>query len=157
MQAAEALDGAHADLALVFLSADHAARAEEVSATVHRVLTPAVLAGTTTVGAIGGDRELEDSPGLSVLAAALPGAAEPRLARGLSHQSGRGGAERARRIHPTGARSRGRAAAGRSRTASPWRVFWACFPTSGAARWRSEGWPVEAASRVSTHSCVATR
>lgn len=72
--AAEQLGGNAADLAVVFLSSEHAPQAEAISAAVREVLEPRVLVGASTEAAIGQGRELEDLPGVSVLAAALPGA-----------------------------------------------------------------------------------
>jgi small ligand-binding sensory domain FIST len=74
VEAAAGLQGRRADLALVFVSAEHAGRADRVAAAVAEVLEPAALAGCSTEGAIGDGRELERRSGVSVLAASLPGA-----------------------------------------------------------------------------------
>jgi small ligand-binding sensory domain FIST len=73
-QAAAALEGRPVDLAVVFVSPEHAGEAEAIAATIHQILHPRVLAGSTTETVIGGDRELEGLPGISLLAASLPGA-----------------------------------------------------------------------------------
>jgi small ligand-binding sensory domain FIST len=73
-QAAARLEGRPVDLAVVFLSPEHAGEAEAVAATIHDVLRPRVLAGSTTEAVIGGARELEGLPGISLLATSLPGA-----------------------------------------------------------------------------------
>jgi small ligand-binding sensory domain FIST len=65
------LGGASADVAFVFLSAEHAAEAERVSAEVMRELSPGVLVGASTEAVIGGGREFEGRPAVSVLAASL--------------------------------------------------------------------------------------
>jgi small ligand-binding sensory domain FIST len=72
--AAEQLGRSETDLAVVFFSAEHAPEAERISATVRDLLGPRVLVGASTEAAIGQGRELEDLPGVSVLAASLPGA-----------------------------------------------------------------------------------
>jgi small ligand-binding sensory domain FIST len=69
--AREALGGAPADLAFVFVSAEHAADAAQVAAEVRRELAPGVLVGASTEAVIGGGHELEGRPAVSVLAAAL--------------------------------------------------------------------------------------
>jgi small ligand-binding sensory domain FIST len=61
------------DAAFVFFSAHHAGNAADLSATVLRTLSPRAMIGVTTAAAIGGTREMEGSPGVSVLAACMPG------------------------------------------------------------------------------------
>ena len=73
-QVAAALEGRPVDLAVVFVSPEHAGEAEAIAATIHQILHPRVLAGSTTETVIGSDRELEGLPGISLLAASLPGA-----------------------------------------------------------------------------------
>jgi small ligand-binding sensory domain FIST len=73
-RAGRGLDRRPVDLALVFFSSHHAAQAEQLADAVRTELLPGTLAGATTEAAIGGGRELEDVPAVSVLAAALPGA-----------------------------------------------------------------------------------
>jgi small ligand-binding sensory domain FIST len=73
------LAGETADIAFVFLSAEHAADAEQVAAEVERELSPRVLVGASTEAVIGGGREFEGRPAVSVLAASLgSGAARAR-------------------------------------------------------------------------------
>ncbi|MFN8187548.1 MAG: FIST N-terminal domain-containing protein [Gaiellales bacterium] len=73
-QARAGLGGAGVDLALVFLSPHHlpvgplAAIAE-----VRDGLDPGCLVGCVSQGVIGGEREVEDGPGVAVWAASLPG------------------------------------------------------------------------------------
>ena len=71
--AARQLDGAQADLALVFASGTHLADCDALLATVHDALAPAVLVGCGAGGVLGGARELEDGTGVAVWAAAPEG------------------------------------------------------------------------------------
>lgn len=66
----ELLDGP-TDLAVLFCSADHRDSFDEIVATVRAVLDPARLLGVTASGIIGGAREVEDSPAISLWAAGL--------------------------------------------------------------------------------------
>src|SRR5262245_54813451 len=61
------------DLAVVFVSPHHFAHYDELSATLRARLRPRVLIGCSAGGVIGGGREIEESPGLSLTAASLPG------------------------------------------------------------------------------------
>jgi small ligand-binding sensory domain FIST len=61
------------DLAVAFVSPHHRAHYGELSATLWSRLRPRVLIGCSAGGVIGGGREIEESPGLSLTAAALPG------------------------------------------------------------------------------------
>jgi small ligand-binding sensory domain FIST len=65
------LGGTPADLAFVFVSAEHAAEAEQVAAEVRQALDPGVLIGASTEAVIGGGHEFEGRPAVSVLAASL--------------------------------------------------------------------------------------
>ncbi len=65
------LGGAAADVAFVFVSAEHAAEAEQVTAEVARELSPGVLVGASTEAVIGAGHEFEGRPAVSVLAASL--------------------------------------------------------------------------------------
>jgi len=67
------LDGLPADLLLAFLSAGHAPAAEWLAEAASRRFPAALLAGCTGGGVIGGAREAEAVPALSLTAAALPG------------------------------------------------------------------------------------
>jgi small ligand-binding sensory domain FIST len=69
--AARQLDGAAADLALVFASGAHLADPEAMLAAVHAELAPAVLVGCGAGGVLSGARELEGGTGVAVWAAAL--------------------------------------------------------------------------------------
>jgi small ligand-binding sensory domain FIST len=64
------------DLVCLFLSAEHADNAAETLAAVHAELAPRHLIGCVAEGIVGGDRELEQGPALSLWAASLPAEAE---------------------------------------------------------------------------------
>ncbi len=66
------LGDAGVDLVFVFLGADLAGGAERVLEVLRERLGAEVLLGCTAGGVIGGDREFEDRPALSVLAGRLP-------------------------------------------------------------------------------------
>ncbi|HEY2317730.1 MAG TPA: FIST N-terminal domain-containing protein [Solirubrobacteraceae bacterium] len=70
-EAAQALEGAEADLAIVFASGAHLAEPEEMLATIQAELAPAALVGCGAGGVLGGARELEGGTGVAVWAAAL--------------------------------------------------------------------------------------
>ncbi len=70
----EAMGDRPVSLALVFVSHDLAGDPWTLLEEVHRILGPAHLAGTVTDAVIADDRELEDTPGIVVWAAHLPGA-----------------------------------------------------------------------------------
>src|SRR4051812_46890070 len=77
-QVAEALgsDGGGAagvDLALVFLSKHHVENAQVIAAHIRKDLKAECLLGVSGEAVIGGRQELERSPGVSILAARLPG------------------------------------------------------------------------------------
>ena len=61
------------DLPIVFVSAEHAAHFEAVPALLHREFESAFLFGCCGGGVIGGGREIEDRPALSLTGAVLPG------------------------------------------------------------------------------------
>lgn len=67
------LAGDPVDLAVVFLTPDHADAATEIAREVQRALGPRALIGCTAQGVVGGSREIESPPGVSVWAARLPG------------------------------------------------------------------------------------
>jgi small ligand-binding sensory domain FIST len=71
--AAQGLDGAEADLALVFASGAHLADPEAMLAAVQAELAPAALVGCGAGGVLGGGRELEGGTGVAVWAAVLDG------------------------------------------------------------------------------------
>lgn len=63
------------DLLVVFLTPDYQDEAAQFSRALQLSLSPRVLLGCTCEGVIGGDREIEREPAISVLAAHLPGIA----------------------------------------------------------------------------------
>ncbi len=66
------------DLVFLFATAAHTGTVEDVVAAVHEVLRPEVLVGSTAVSVVGRDREVEEAPGLSLLAVRLdPGTPSP--------------------------------------------------------------------------------
>lgn len=67
------LMGRAPDLAVVFFSSHHAEHAPEVLRTVRRELGPRTILGVSGEGVIGGRVEVERAPGVSILAACLPG------------------------------------------------------------------------------------
>jgi small ligand-binding sensory domain FIST len=78
--AAEAADRARAgldppcDLAVVFASGQHLGMAKWLLSEVHERLEPRTLIGCGAGGTVAGGRELEDTPGIVVWGASLPGA-----------------------------------------------------------------------------------
>ncbi|HEY6836425.1 MAG TPA: FIST N-terminal domain-containing protein [Gaiellaceae bacterium] len=73
-EARAAVGGGVVDLAFVFLSADHADDAEAALWTASSELEATHLLGCVAQGVVGREQELEQGPGVSVWAAALPGA-----------------------------------------------------------------------------------
>ncbi len=71
---ARALDGAPADLVLCFLGAGHLPAAAELAQVMREALAPGCLAGASTHAVISSEHEVEQGPGLTVMAASLPGA-----------------------------------------------------------------------------------
>ena len=67
------LDGAPIDLACVFFSAHHAARAEVLASMLTERLCPRLLIGCSGEGVISGAEELETAPAVTLWAAVLPG------------------------------------------------------------------------------------
>ena len=61
------------DLLLVFFTADHAVNVVSLVKRLHEGLSPQCMLGVSGEGVIGGDREIERSSGVAVLAAKLPG------------------------------------------------------------------------------------
>ena len=78
--AAEAADRARAgleptcDLAVVFASGNHLAMAKWLLSEVHERLEPRALIGCGAGGTVAGGHELEETPGIAIWAASLPGA-----------------------------------------------------------------------------------
>ena len=76
----EALDGPP-DLAVLFCSPHHTGAVADIAAAVRALLRARVLVGATAVAVVGGPREVEDDPAVSLWAARLPVAPRPlRLA-----------------------------------------------------------------------------
>ncbi len=69
----EAMGGGGTDLVLFFFSAHHVPAVDEISAVIRRRLDPACFLGVSAESVIGGASELERVPGISLLAARLPG------------------------------------------------------------------------------------
>ena len=71
--------GGSPDVAAVFVTAGHAGALEDIAATVRTILRPEVLVGAAAVSVIGGHREVEDRPGISVWAARSRGIQPVRI------------------------------------------------------------------------------
>lgn len=69
--------GAAPDLAVLFVTAPHAGALEDIAAAVREVLKPATLIGATAVSVLGGDREVEEKPAVSLWAGRLAGPVAP--------------------------------------------------------------------------------
>lgn len=67
------------DLAVLFVSGRHTGVLEDVAAAVRELLAPAWLVGCTTGTVVGGDREVEDEPAISLWAGTFPSLAAYRL------------------------------------------------------------------------------
>lgn len=67
-------DGADPDLVLVFASQHHAQLMGAIGDVVHRRMNPGAMLACSAEAVIGGATELEGRPGVSVIAARLPGA-----------------------------------------------------------------------------------
>lgn len=65
-------NGPSPDLAFLFATAAHTGALEDVVGAVQEVLSPGVLVGCTAVSIAGGSIEVEEEPGLSLLAVRLP-------------------------------------------------------------------------------------
>jgi small ligand-binding sensory domain FIST len=72
--ALDALDGEAAGLALLFASPHHAGEAQTVLDAVHETLAPTALVGCVGEAIVGGSREIEREPAVSVWVASIPGA-----------------------------------------------------------------------------------
>src|SRR5262245_62927752 len=69
----DGLGGAVPDLVVTFVSPHHESGYRQLPALLRRALGGGRLIGCSAGGVIGGGRELEDQPGLSITAATLPG------------------------------------------------------------------------------------
>lgn len=69
----DGLNGAEADLAMVFLSHHHLEHASEIIDIIRTDLRAGCLIGVSASGVLGGSIELQSSPGLSVIGMRLPG------------------------------------------------------------------------------------
>ena len=72
-EVAERLDGARADLVLVFVTDHHAGRFGRLAGELERLFPSATRLGCTAGGALAGGLEVEHQPALSLVAASLPG------------------------------------------------------------------------------------
>ena len=68
------LEGRPAGLALLFVSPHHAGRAQEVLEAVHDAMSPAALVGCVSEAIVGGPREIESEPAISVWVSDIQGA-----------------------------------------------------------------------------------
>jgi small ligand-binding sensory domain FIST len=75
-QVLEAL-GEAPDLAIVFVTAPHAGALEDIARTVREMLLHGTLLGVTAVSVLGGDREVEELPAITLWAARLGAPATP--------------------------------------------------------------------------------
>jgi small ligand-binding sensory domain FIST len=71
--ALQSLDGARPDLLVAFVSAHFADEYDRIPALVRNAAGSGLLLGCSAGGVIGGGREIEDGPALSLTAASLPG------------------------------------------------------------------------------------
>lgn len=79
------------DLLFVFISAHHAEQAGQIGTALGRGLEPGAMVGATVDTVIAGRRELERTPGVSVLAATLPGVeVRPFCSESIEHSAGEG-------------------------------------------------------------------
>src|SRR6266511_2216068 len=76
LSAGEAIEGRPADLAVAFASVHHADEAERILDAVYEAASPAALIGCVGDAVVGGAREVESDPAVSVWLASFPGGAE---------------------------------------------------------------------------------
>lgn len=74
LRAREELGDVQIDFSCVFATREHLPAATEMAAAVRELLAPRYLIGCIAQGVVGGERELEEGPAVSVWAASLPGA-----------------------------------------------------------------------------------
>ncbi|MEY2452884.1 MAG: hypothetical protein QOD92_2458 [Acidimicrobiaceae bacterium] len=63
--------GDRPDLAVLFVTAPHTGALEDIASTVRELLQPGTLLGVTAVSVLGGDREVEEQPAITLWAARL--------------------------------------------------------------------------------------
>lgn len=68
----EALQGERPNLVVWFVTAHHIGAIEDIHSALQSLLNPRVVIAATSVSAIGGETEIENSPGLSIFAAVVP-------------------------------------------------------------------------------------
>ena len=71
-QVLEAMSDERPDLVVAFTSPHHVGAIEDIAGSIRGLLDPTVLIGGTAGAVIGGGREVEDSPAISLFAARLP-------------------------------------------------------------------------------------
>ncbi len=81
--------GPEPDVAALFVSGAHRDAIGNIAGTVHRLLRPSVLTGATAVSVVGGGREVEERPAISLWAGRLRGWA--RSTRIATHPTPQGG------------------------------------------------------------------
>src|SRR6516165_2030057 len=69
--------GAAPDLAVLFVTADHTGALEDIANAVAELLQPGAFIGATANAVLAGRRGVEDTPGIALFAARLPGAVVP--------------------------------------------------------------------------------
>lgn len=74
-QVLDGLGDERPDLTVLFVSPHHLGAFEEIASSVRALLDPTVLLGCSAAAVIGGTREVEDSPALSIFAARMPACA----------------------------------------------------------------------------------
>src|SRR5437588_12708141 len=74
-QCAGGVGSGSVDLAMLFVSSHHIPNLESIAGTVRRELRADCLIGVSAESIVGGRTELERTPGVSLLAARLPGVA----------------------------------------------------------------------------------
>src|SRR5881409_4021120 len=74
--ALDELGGGAVDLAVVFASAQHAPRAEDLLGAVHERAVPGAAIGCVAEAVLSGGREVEDEPAVSVWLGSFPGDGE---------------------------------------------------------------------------------
>ncbi|MGH9246243.1 MAG: FIST signal transduction protein [Acidimicrobiales bacterium] len=80
--------GDQPDLAVFFVTADHAEMVADVADTVRRLVRPRTLVGATAASVVGGEREVEEAPAIVLWAGQLGGPAAPVRLEALSGPEG---------------------------------------------------------------------